>query len=323
MSNIENLFSKNEFPWVTPNKHQWDTEKSYPKLSVIVPSYNQDIFLEETLLSIINQNYPDLELIVIDGGSTDNSVSIIKQYETHIAYWVSEKDRGQSHAINKGLEIATGEWVAWMNSDDCYLEGALYYIFNEIDYHQYDFLHGSCSSGISIKNRNCVIQEKNYKKTPFQLLLFFLAVKYIIPSQSVFIRKSILAKSGFIDEHLHYVMDMEWFYRIYKQTDRRFFYKNAICFYRHHVNAKSTKDVDLVKEESKAVAYSKWPDLNVWQRFILKRLIRDEQGLSSFVHYPDNQTIKKAIHTFFKYPVSALYNKHYWSVLKRVVIARS
>ena len=94
------------------------------KLSIITPSFNQGRFLEETIMSVLNQGYEPLEYIVIDGGSTDESVSIIQRYEDKLAYWVSEKDRGQVHAINKGIERATGDILAFINSDDVYLPGA-------------------------------------------------------------------------------------------------------------------------------------------------------------------------------------------------------
>ena len=98
---------------------------NYPKISVITPSYNQAQFLERTIKSIVEQDYPNLEYIVCDGGSTDGSVEIIKKYEDKITWWCSEKDKGQSNAINKGFKQATGDIVCWINSDDVLLEGAL------------------------------------------------------------------------------------------------------------------------------------------------------------------------------------------------------
>lgn len=93
-------------------------QKEYPKISIVTPSYNQGQYIEETILSVIGQNYPNLEYIIIDGGSTDNSVEIIKKYEKHLAYWVSEPDGGMYEAIQKGFAKSTGEIMAWINSDD-------------------------------------------------------------------------------------------------------------------------------------------------------------------------------------------------------------
>src|ERR1051325_5733493 len=99
--------------------------RTWPRISVITPSYNQAQFLEQTIRSVLLQGYPNLEYIIIDGHSSDGSAEIIKRYEQHLAFWVSEPDRGQSHAINKGLTMATGQIMCWLNSDDYYLPGTL------------------------------------------------------------------------------------------------------------------------------------------------------------------------------------------------------
>jgi len=116
----------------------------YPKISIITPSFNQGKYLEETIFSVLGQNYPNLEYIIIDGGSTDNSVDIIKKYENQLTYWISEPDNGQSHAINKGFMKATGGILAWLNSDDMYLPGVLDYVAKTINIEEPGIYFGEC-----------------------------------------------------------------------------------------------------------------------------------------------------------------------------------
>jgi len=116
------------WPWTVETPEQskrLPDGAEWPSISIITPSYNQCEFLEQTIRSVLLQGYPNLEYIVIDGGSTDDSVAIIKKYERWITRWVSEKDRGQSHALNKGLQCAIGSLFGWINSDDYYLPGSL------------------------------------------------------------------------------------------------------------------------------------------------------------------------------------------------------
>jgi glycosyltransferase involved in cell wall biosynthesis len=121
--------NKTGWPWANDRSPQlpgaMPDGSSWPRISLVTPSYNQGQFIEETIRSVLLQGYPNLEYIVIDGGSADNSVEIIRKYEPWLTYWISEPDRGQSEAINKGLSRATGTIYAWLNSDDLLLPGAL------------------------------------------------------------------------------------------------------------------------------------------------------------------------------------------------------
>ncbi|MFA7472583.1 MAG: glycosyltransferase family 2 protein, partial [Spirosomataceae bacterium] len=113
-----------------------------PKLTIITPSYNQADFLERTILSVLNQGYPNLEYIVIDGGSTDHSVDILRKYEKHLAFWVSEKDKGQVDALNKALKRASGEWIAFQNSDDVYFPETFLNFAKAVSKSNGDILYG-------------------------------------------------------------------------------------------------------------------------------------------------------------------------------------
>jgi hypothetical protein len=119
---------KTGWPWTEgchPVSTQIVDDADYPRISIVTPNYNYGNFLEETIRSVLLQGYPNLEYLVIDGGSTDNSVEIIKKYEPWLTYWVSEKDSGQASAVNKGLDLSTGIWFNWLNSDDIFMPNAL------------------------------------------------------------------------------------------------------------------------------------------------------------------------------------------------------
>jgi len=120
---------KTGWPWTVqtqPHFPAQSEEISWPRISIVTPSFNQGQFIEETIRSVLLQGYPNLEYVVIDGESTDNTIEIIKKYEPYLTYWCSESDRGQSHALNKGIARCTGDIFNWINSDDLLGPGALY-----------------------------------------------------------------------------------------------------------------------------------------------------------------------------------------------------
>jgi glycosyltransferase involved in cell wall biosynthesis len=142
--------------------------RSWPLVTIVTPSFNQAAFIEETIRSILLQRYPYLEYIVMDGGSTDGSVEIIKKYEEHLAYWTSEKDAGAADAIRKGFERATGPILAYLNSDDIYLPGALHCLVNQLCKTEADVVYGNT---YWIDQESNVVAER--RQTPFSRLAYF------------------------------------------------------------------------------------------------------------------------------------------------------
>ncbi|BAT55545.1 family 2 glycosyl transferase [Nostoc sp. NIES-3756] len=187
----------------------------YPRISIITPSYNQGNFIEETIRSVIQQGYPNLEYIIIDGGSTDNTVEIIKQYEQWITYWVSEPDNGQTHAINKGLAKATGEIIAYLNSDDYYLPGTLFKVAEHFrQFPDTDLLHGRCRY-VNEEGEKIGEQFGNIKTLEEILDLWgvwWRKRQFVQPE--VFWTRKITEKVGFFKEELNYVMDYDYWCRI-------------------------------------------------------------------------------------------------------------
>lgn len=179
-----------------------------PKISIVTPSFNQGQYLEETIRSVLSQEYPFLEYIVIDGASTDQSVDIIKKYESKITYWESVKDTGQSDALNKGLKRATGEVVTWLNSDDVYTPGTLLQVGNYFSSHP----------GINLLHGKTVLfghaRKDEVRGAPHRDLES-LYLSYIpFPQPSSFFTNRVLEEQGYLDETLHYGMDFDLLARI-------------------------------------------------------------------------------------------------------------
>jgi glycosyltransferase involved in cell wall biosynthesis len=181
---------------------------------VVTPSFNQARFLERTIESVVGQDYPNLEYIVIDGGSTDGSQDIIRKYESRIAYWVSEKDRGQSHAINKGLQRATGDWLAWQNSDDVYAPGAFASVARAAGRHRHaDLIIGNVDL-IDADDR--LLRDLRFVKPTFGAML---AEGMVLTNQGAFWRQAVHARIGWLDESLSCAFDFDWFLRLLQGSE--------------------------------------------------------------------------------------------------------
>jgi glycosyltransferase involved in cell wall biosynthesis len=224
---------KKGWPWteeVDPSIYRKDI--LWPKISIVTPSYNQGVYIEETIRSVLLQNYPNIEFIIIDGGSADESVEIIKKYDSWLKFWVSEPDKGQTHAINKGFKMVTGEVTNWLNSDDYYVKGALQKIgIATYRKPEIDFFHGS---GFYIRDGKIWSAKKHFDHMGARCFVHFC---YDL-QPSCFYRTRVFEEIGFLDEDMFLQMDTEFFIRI-ALNFRMERLNEDITFFRQHEKRKS------------------------------------------------------------------------------------
>lgn len=180
---------------------------NFPKISLITPSFNQGQFIEQTIDSVLSQNYTDLEYIIIDGGSTDNTVEIIKKYEKHLKYWVSEPDRGHCHAINKGLKHCSGDLFNWLNSDDYYEPKALFKVADAFKTDSSLHLVGGRERAFYSETNET---ESIFEGTKIDGDVYELIYQGIIDQPTTFWKMDIIRQLGELPEELHFTMDSYW-----------------------------------------------------------------------------------------------------------------
>lgn len=236
---VRKLRSKNELPDYSGT--------ATPRLTIITPSYNQADFLERTILSIINQGYPNLEYIIIDGGSTDHSVDVIRKYEKYISYWVSEKDKGQVDALNKGLRRATGEWVAFQNSDDVYFPETLLN-FARATRGTADILYGDLYLIDTSDNVTELL-----RTIPFSITSQ-LWEGMQIHNQSLFFKLELVKKFGLFDESYQFAFDYEFITRYTSEPGVKAKRIGGLAgALRVHESAKSSTIADIGQHEHQKI----------------------------------------------------------------------
>ena len=176
-----------------------------PRISIVTPSLNQGQFLEQTIVSVLGQCYENLEFIVIDGGSSDESVPVIRKYSARVAFWSSEPDSGQANAINSGFARATGDILGWVNSDDFYFPCALHEVASEFR-HKVDMVYGRCFS-FGEGGGRCLVND------PPEPASLHLEWEPCLVQPSVFWTRELWGRTGPLDESLHYAFDWDWFRR--------------------------------------------------------------------------------------------------------------
>lgn len=259
---------KTGWPWtqqssasVTPAAGPW------PKITIVTPSYNQGQYLEETIRSVLLQNYPNLEYIIIDGGSSDNSVEIIRKYEPYLKYWVSEKDNGQAHAINKGFRKATGEWVGWVNSDDYYLPGGLTSLLQEARGTEVEWLAGN----IQFVHAGNEEQPSTQTQTTSDRLIDWLVFKFFFHQPGALWKRFLLEQHGYLDEQMHYAFDWAFWCRLIARGVRPRLVDRSVAAFRLHNESKTCTRWDGFCGENERIIRAYLSELNFFDKLTAGR----------------------------------------------------
>jgi glycosyltransferase involved in cell wall biosynthesis len=279
----------------------------YPKISIITPNYNQGQYLEETILSVIGQNYPNLEYIIIDGGSTDNSVEIIKKYEKHLAYWVSEKDNGMYEAIQKGFDRSTGEIMAWINSDDKYHMGAFSIVAEVFS----NFQEISWLTGIPTiwdKYGRCVKVNLSQLWSKYEMYAkHYLDKQNWIQQESTFWRRSLWKQSGArLDTSLKLAGDFELWLRFFRYA-QLYTVEALLGGFRIHHKQLSIAQHKQYLEEANLALYREIENLPSENKNHFK-ILKRYKVLMSFISRINIHSFKEKYYNLCEYPPKVIYN---------------
>lgn len=286
------------------------------KISIITPSFNQGEFLEQTIDAVLSQNYKNLEYIVIDGGSNDNSLEIIKRYQKHLHYWTSEKDNGQSNAINKGLKIATGEIVNWINSDDWYNTDALKKVDEYFDNDNILVVSGRSNvwKGEMLKVCNPGVDlYSNFEKTVGWAR---------IDQPETFFRMTVIKKIGLLNENLHFVMDREWWIRFLLMFGQENILKVEDVFvnFRLHEGSKTYNFQTQFSQEAQNVYYTIAKQNNLTEATIFEKNFNVKLlGSLDYYNIREKDVLQKVLHYFWLLEARSYYAKNDVSIAKKYI----
>lgn len=244
---------KTGWPWAEESPQLPDTMPDgspWPRISIVTPSLNQGQFIEETVRSVLLQGYPDIEYIVIDGGSADGSVEIIEKYTKWLKYWVSEPDRGQSHAINKGWDLSTGHLLGWLNSDDILLPRALKQLGKAHSHHPDLLIVGEVINYYSNIDKTEVV--KQYGLT-WQNFAGDWRSRFSWHQPGIYFPRGPLKEVGPLDESLNFEFDYDLMIRILKRV-KPFYLKKPIVKFLIHSEAKTQRQPGCMNEELRIIS---------------------------------------------------------------------
>ena len=289
------------WPWTeTMHTADYDPSLKYPKITIITPVLNQGKYIEAAIRSVLLQNYPHLEYIIMDGGSSDNTLSIIKKYTPWIHHWESIRDHGQSHAINKGLKLATGEIITWLNGDDLLTRGALKAVAEFYLRHpQAVFTYGKAFYLLEESTLLPVSPPENPGLQAFSRFPFV--------QPSCFFKKAVLSHIGLLDESLQMTMDFDLFVRIALLYDMKPL-ATPLAMMRKHAYAK-TSDYNTRWDEERKIVFSTL----LRTVGVDKMLLTSLQGIG---YYLPSQTIYHSIRSFTEAEVHQMVADFIWDTIR-------
>jgi glycosyltransferase involved in cell wall biosynthesis len=317
---------KTDWPWAKGSSRLSDRMpdgSQWPRISIVTPSLNQGSFIEETIRSVLLQGYPNIEYIIIDGGSTDGTQDIIKKYEPWLAHWISEQDRGQSHAINKGFARATGNILAYINSDDLYEICAFEKMISSFS------KKDPCHLWVG----ECAIFENEQTKRIFkpwwpQNLDHFLqpfGSTFAQPA-SFWTRESYNKVNGF-DESLNFIFDREFFLKLALQGTRPCFISKVVARYREHPNTKTSQTIRFYEESIPVVLkYAEACGLSDRRKKALLKQIKNEiRYFNTFIYWKEKgrlSALSQFIHLLLTSP-TVIFDRKILGLARRLICFRA
>jgi len=266
-------------------------DPAQPRISVVTPNYNYGHYLDETICSVLAQGYPNLEYIVIDGGSTDNSVDVIRRHEAQLACWESKKDNGQADAINRGFAKSTGDILGWLNSDDLYLPGTLkkvQKVFSGLQEDEAAIVFGNC---VHVNEESKYAYGSDVEKMHGMLDLTL--CDYVI-QPACFWNRKVMDTVGALNEDLNFGFDWDWFIRAVEAGVRFVPIGDFLALYRMHAEHKSGAGGSPRLKELAAI----------YARYHSRQLADD------FLRYKTANAVRKAYYVIDRSRIGKLFDQH-------------
>jgi glycosyltransferase involved in cell wall biosynthesis len=301
----------------------------YPCISIIIPSYNYGQFIEETIRSILLQSYQNVECIVIDGGSTDDTVNILQKYDKYITYWISETDKGQTDAINKGYSHCTGDIFVWLNADDLYYSSSTLSTVAKLYLSGYDFIVGDCFN--IDKHGEYIFFADDGKSIPTN---FRKSLRYwssgFLQQPAVFVAKKLTDNCFPLDNTLYFAMDIQFFLRVLHQDPKSIWIKENLVRFRCHESSKTrsfnpslySQELEEEPEIHKIVINESSNLSNSWEIFFFRIEANDYLYFQKLLNKYDNSLSMHQVLDSLIYRPLLISRVLFWKVLVKAVIGK-